>query len=223
MAIDIINRIHTAFGFAPLDSPKNGNQFDNLVQALKTALGPSSGLDSDDVDVEYLTALMREYLSSEKDWGRFAFGNASKGYTRNLVDDGNGKSNLVSRRLLCRPPLHSSSSCHPQRAPDRRPSAQLVLVWSPGKGSPIHDHGNAHCLMKILKGDLTEVRYAIPGADHEGPMEVTYERTHKENDVAYMADELGVHRVLNRGSDFAVSLHREYPRRRPSHPPSDDD
>lgn len=177
MAIEIIHRIHSAFGFEPLQCPKDGNQFDDLVQALKTALGPSSGLDSADVDVEYLTALMREYLSSEKDWSRFAFGNASKGYTRNLVDDGNGKSNL------------------------------LVLVWSPGKGSPIHDHGNAHCLMKILKGDLTEVRYAIPEKDYQGPMEVTYERTHKENDVAYMADELGVHKVWNKGSDFAVSLH----------------
>jgi cysteine dioxygenase len=103
MAIDIITRIHSAFGFEPLQCPKEGNQFDDLVQALKAALGPSSGLDSADVDVEYLTALMRDYLSSEKDWSRFAFGNASKGYTRNLVDDGNGKSNLVCRHFLCRP------------------------------------------------------------------------------------------------------------------------
>jgi len=82
-----------------------------------------------------------------------------------------------------------------------------VLVWTPGKGSPIHDHGNAHCLMKILKGDLTEIRYAFPEGDEEQPMKVISERTHKENAVAYMADELGVHRVCNRGSDFAVSLH----------------
>lgn len=85
---------------------------------------------------------------------------------------------------------------------------QLVLVWSPGKGSPIHDHGNAHCLMKVLHGNLTETRYAFPDGGEQGPMRVISEKTYKENGVTYMADELGLHRVSNRGSDFAVSLHR---------------
>jgi hypothetical protein len=63
--------------------------------------------------------------------------------------------------------------------------------------------------MKILRGNLTETRYAFPeGEEEEGqPMRVTSEKMHKENEVAYMADELGVHRVWNQGSDFAVSLH----------------
>lgn len=67
--------------------------------------------------------------------------------------------------------------------------------------------------MKVLKGDLTETRYAFPQDDEEeeGPMKVISERTYKENAVTYMADELGLHRVSNRGSDFAVSLHRTNP------------
>ncbi|KFA78880.1 hypothetical protein S40288_05311, partial [Stachybotrys chartarum IBT 40288] len=153
------------------------SKFDQLVVALKKALGPSSGLTSDDVDVNFLTELMREYDSVDDGWRAYAFGDASRGYTRNLVDDGNGKSNL------------------------------LVLVWSPGKGSPIHDHGNAHCLMKILKGSLTETRFAFPEGSNERPMEMISEKTMTENSVAYMADELGLHRVMNKGSDFAVSLH----------------
>ncbi|PHH64818.1 hypothetical protein CDD81_3884 [Ophiocordyceps australis] len=154
------------------------NRFDDLVLALKQALGPSSGLTSDDVDVDYLTRLMTDYSSNAAEWSRFAFGDASRGYTRNLVDEGNGKSNL------------------------------LVLVWSPGKGSPIHDHGNAHCLMKILRGNLTETRYAFPqGDDASGPMNVISEKTYGHDAVAYMADELGLHKVTNKGSDFAVSLH----------------
>jgi len=72
------------------------NRFDELVLALKKALGPSSGLTSDDVDAEYLMRLMGEYESSEKEWSRYAMGDESRGYTRNLVDEGNGKSNLVS-------------------------------------------------------------------------------------------------------------------------------
>jgi cysteine dioxygenase len=72
------------------------DRFENLVVALKRALGPSSGLTSDDVDVDFLNRLMEEYDSSDTSWTRYAFGDSSRGYTRNLVDEGNGKSNLVS-------------------------------------------------------------------------------------------------------------------------------
>jgi hypothetical protein len=62
--------------------------------------------------------------------------------------------------------------------------------------------------MKILRGNLTETRYAFPEEGEEGlPMKVISENVYKENEVAYMADELGLHRVWNQGSDFAVSLH----------------
>lgn len=172
-AIDVVSK-PTALGARS----REAGRFDRLVQALKDALGPSSGLTSDDIDVNFLSDLMRDYDSSDQEWSRYAFGDSSRGYTRNLVDEGNGKSNL------------------------------LVLVWSPGKGSPIHDHGNAHCLMKILRGNLTETRYEFPEvAQGDGPMKVITKKTYKENQVAYMADELGLHRVTNEGSDFAVSLH----------------
>lgn len=90
---------------------------------------------------------------------------------------------------------------------DTIPLWQLVLVWTPGKGSPIHDHGNAHCVMKILRGSLTETRYEFPDSDRAQPMRLLSERTSKENDVAYMADELGLHKVENKGDDYAISLH----------------
>ncbi|TRX89348.1 hypothetical protein FHL15_009785 [Xylaria flabelliformis] len=154
--------------------------FEQLVDDIRTALGPSSGLNSEDVDVEDLTHLMERYVSDPQEWSQYALSNDNMPYTRNLVDEGNGKANL------------------------------LVLVWTPGKGSPIHDHGNAHCVMRILHGDLTETRYDFPDGDKEKPMEMKSERVHKEGTVAYMADELGLHRVSNHGSDFAVSLHRRF-------------
>jgi cysteine dioxygenase len=76
-----------------INSP--GNQFDKLVTALKDALG-SSGLTSDDIDIKLLSRLMQEYQSNEDEWRRFALVDPSSNYTRNLVDQGNGKSNLVS-------------------------------------------------------------------------------------------------------------------------------
>ncbi len=77
--------------------PADPNGFDRLVLALKEALGPSSGLTSADVDVPFLTRLMEEYEATEGGWQPYNLGDASRGYTRNLVDEGNGKSNLVRR------------------------------------------------------------------------------------------------------------------------------
>lgn len=66
--------------------------------------------------------------------------------------------------------------------------------------------------MKILRGNLTETRFEFPESEEgEGPMTVIAKKTYKENQVAYMADELGLHRVTNEGSDFAVSLHCKTP------------
>lgn len=69
--------------------------FHRLVSELSRILGPSSGLNSSDVDVTELRKLMEDYSSNESDWSKYALADYSRGYTRNLVDEGNGKSNLV--------------------------------------------------------------------------------------------------------------------------------
>lgn len=66
-----------------------------LVDEIKTVLGPSSGLNSEDVEVEDLTHLMERYVSKAEEWAPYALSNANMPYTRNLVDEGNGKANLV--------------------------------------------------------------------------------------------------------------------------------
>ncbi|XP_013195209.2 cysteine dioxygenase type 1 [Amyelois transitella] len=53
-------------------------------------------------------------------------------YTRNLVDAGNGAFNI------------------------------MILCWGPGHASAIHDHADSHCFMKVLSGNLEEVRYNWP-------------------------------------------------------------
>ncbi|KAL4927949.1 putative cysteine dioxygenase Cdo1 [Aspergillus undulatus] len=161
----------------------SSNAFEELVQDLSIALGPSSGLDSDDVDPLDIQRLMELYNSNEEDWAPFALGDTNKTYTRNLIDEGNGKSNL------------------------------LILVWSPGRGSAIHDHANAHCVMKILKGTLQETLYTWPDQDkvehgQSSPPEVTKVTTYGENQVTYMSDKLGLHKIHNPNpNEMAISLH----------------
>ncbi|KAF1958285.1 cysteine dioxygenase type I [Byssothecium circinans] len=166
----------------PLADAPAGNAFQNLVISLRDVLGPSSGIDSSDVDENELQKLMEDYKSYENEWQQYRFAAPDQNYTRNLVDKGNGKSNL------------------------------LILVWSPGKSSPIHDHAKAHCIMKILKGSLTETRYAWPtvglNQGENRPLDIISEKTYSHDQVTYMSDKLGLHRISNpHPRDYAVSLH----------------
>ncbi|KAJ5678918.1 hypothetical protein N7462_007162 [Penicillium macrosclerotiorum] len=168
---------------SPVNAEKTPGAFEKLVEDLSTVLGPSSGLDSDDIDPIIIQKLMEKYVSDSKEWDQYALGDASRGYTRNLIDEGNGKSNL------------------------------LILVWSPGKGSAIHDHANAHCVMKILKGKLQETLYSWPDKEkiaigETSPPKITRQTVYGENEVTYMSDKLGLHRISNPDPDnFAISLH----------------
>jgi len=152
--------------------------FQELVQNLSDVLGPSSGLDSEEVDPAAIQDLMRSYPSNESEWNQFALCDSSRHYTRNLVDEGNGKSNL------------------------------LILVWNPGKGSPIHDHANAHCVMKILKGSLKETIYEAPQGDLPSTPKATKETIHGQDEVTYISDKIGLHKISNASeTEAAVSLH----------------
>ncbi|CAN6623534.1 hypothetical protein TRVA0_009S01970 [Trichomonascus vanleenenianus] len=173
----------------PYESIEDGptaimTSFDRLVDDIKAILGPSSGIDSADVDVDDLMDTMRQYQSSEADWAKYALQDLSRNYTRNGVDDINKKANL------------------------------LILVWNPCKGSMIHDHANAHCIVKLLKGRLTETLYEWPeDADKSSTfephtMKVKREMTYHENEVSYMSDQIGLHRMYNPDPhEPAISLH----------------
>lgn len=171
----------TVSNFGCLEDETNNNiQIDNNFGKLINQLRGllgGKGLSSDDVDVAQIRAAMQQYQSDEQDWGRFALSDATKGYTRNGVVNINGNANL------------------------------LILVWSPGKGSAIHDHANAHCCMKVMKGALQELLYDVP--THEGAEMVPKKVTTLERDqVGYISDTIGLHKISNAlEEDFAVSLH----------------
>ncbi|PUU74710.1 RmlC-like cupin domain-containing protein [Tuber borchii] len=158
---------------------KRKTDFDNLVEKIRLALGPSAGIDSDEANCEHLINLMRRYVSKELEWSKYAFVDATRNYTRNFVDHGNGKANL------------------------------LVLVWNPGKGSLIHDHADSHCIMKILKGSLVETLFDMPGPNDEAkPLKHKSFTIYGENEVAYISNKIGLHKISNDDPDeIAVSLH----------------
>ncbi|XP_012267788.2 cysteine dioxygenase type 1 [Athalia rosae] len=140
---------------------------------------------TDIVNIDYVQELMASYKSNPQDWRKYAKFDRYR-YTRNLVDVGNGKFNLI------------------------------VLCWGEGHGSAIHDHADAHCVMKILQGELSEVRYAWPNGKQnendprteESAIQEIGRSTFQQNDVCYINDSLGLHRVENPSTvNPAVSLH----------------
>ncbi|KAJ2829790.1 hypothetical protein IWW50_000643 [Coemansia erecta] len=91
-----------------------------------------TGLGTDPTTVRRVKHLMRSYVSQSTDWTQYAIYKEGTRYTRNLVDDGNGKYNL------------------------------LILVWGEEQESPIHDHSGSHCMMKLLDGRLDEELFIQP-------------------------------------------------------------
>jgi len=81
----------------------------------------------------------------------------------------------------------------------------LLLCWDKGRGSPIHDHAGSSCWVKMLEGELTETRYQL---DDEGNVGVKSRTVITPDDVVYIDDTLGLHKMENENPDnIAISLH----------------
>ncbi|KAI7892107.1 RmlC-like cupin domain-containing protein [Mucor mucedo] len=181
-------------------SPMDDFKLNDLIKSIHGVLG-DDGLDAEHIDAQKIIELMERYSSNSVDWNKYTLFDHSRAYTRNLVDDGNGKFNL------------------------------MILAWSKGQQSPIHDHSGSHCVMKILDGELQETQYHWPSSadtdsvetvgditdasasssstTHQGkPLAVSNNTVYHPNQVTYVHDNIGLHRISNPSQHTgAVSLH----------------
>ncbi|KAI9485611.1 MAG: RmlC-like cupin domain-containing protein [Benjaminiella poitrasii] len=174
----------------------------DLIDSIHTLLG-DEGLDSERIDSQKIIQLMERYSSNASDWSKYTLFDSTRAYTRNLIDDGNGKFNL------------------------------MILAWSEGQQSPIHDHPNSHCIMKILDGELQETLFDWPSSvepcdetvvditqdlnnnktttikcNNQQPLVVARNTIYQPNQVTYVHDKIGLHRISNPSKERgAVSLH----------------
>jgi len=152
--------------------------------------------ENDHVNVEEVQQAMESYQPVHNEWMKYAQFDPHR-YTRNLVDSGNGKFNLI---LLC---------------------------WGEGHGSGVHDHADAHCWMKVIDGAVCEKLYDWPdaneatAADNEATsitiknadsnsLLMTPRRITEYNvgEVAYINDTIGLHRIENNShTESAITLH----------------
>lgn len=69
---------------------KNDFSLNDLVKSIHDVLG-DDGLDAEHIDASKIISLMERYSSNSDDWSQYTLFDHSRAYTRNLVDDGNGK------------------------------------------------------------------------------------------------------------------------------------
>jgi cysteine dioxygenase len=157
--------------------PEGSLSFTQMIEELHRVFAEEK------VNVDEVWSILEAYKSNREDWKKYAVYDQHR-YTRNLVDEGNGRFNL------------------------------MILCWGEGMGSSIHDHADAHCFVKMLDGELMETMFEWPseggkGEDTaEGPMMEKGRKTCKTNNVTYINDSYGLHRMENPShTEGAVSLH----------------
>jgi predicted metal-dependent enzyme (double-stranded beta helix superfamily) len=80
----------------------------------------------------------------------------------------------------------------------------VALVWRPGQATPIHDHVT-WCVVGVLQGMEYEELFAL--RDGDTVLEEVGRNVGSPGDVTGFAPPGDIHRVRNRGSEIAVSLH----------------
>lgn len=77
----------------------------------------------------------------------------------------------------------------------------ILMLWGPKAVTPIHDHSDSRCWMRLLEGKLTETTFR-----GEAPEEVETNVFQKETHL-FIDDKIGFHRLTNPEDKMAASLH----------------
>lgn len=86
------------------------------------------------------------------------------------------------------------------------------MCWAPGQLSTFHAHEGSKCFVKVLSGRLIEQQVTYPTSEFPVSIGETGIRTLNVNDVSYIDDNVGAHRVLNKSQcEPAITLHLYIP------------
>ena len=82
----------------------------------------------------------------------------------------------------------------------------ILLCWSAGQSSPIHNHEGQNCWAAVVQGPLEEQRYqaAAPG---QPPPPVGEVMRCQQGEVSFIRDDIALHVVRAGAEQAAVTLH----------------
>lgn len=76
----------------------------------------------------------------------------------------------------------------------------FLLKWDKNSMTKIHNHSTYGCTMKIIEGSLKEYIY-------KNDMTFSHNNIYNKNDVSYINNTIGYHRILNLNDKPSYSLH----------------
>lgn len=141
--------------------------------------------DTDRADWPTRRELIREVLKNtyldEKEFLKYVFVDTEIPYTRNLVFS------------------------------DEKNFTLILICWNPNKESKIHDHPCDGCFVKTLRGSVKESRYHMEEVEDNGEktkvMKFDFESVTSANEVNYMDNYLGYHKIGCATKELAITLH----------------
>lgn len=78
---------------------------------------------------------------------------------------------------------------------------ELILIkWKPNSESLIHDHASNGCLLKVIEGSLKETLY-------DQQINKIKETIFNKEEVNYIDNKIGYHKITNLNNDYSYSLH----------------
>ena len=98
-----------------------------------------------------------------------------------------------------------SDDCYTRNCIVNNEKFELILIcWCEGHKTPIHDHGGEECWVKVIDGEFKETIYKQNDAEE---LTMIKSSTSKSNEVTYMKDFMGFHRLENISNKRSMTLH----------------
>ena len=98
-----------------------------------------------------------------------------------------------------------SNDCYTRNCIADTEKFELILIcWCAGHQTSIHDHGGEECWVKVIEGEFKETVYK---QDEIGTLKLTKTKFSKKNEITYMKDFMGFHRLENSANKRSMSLH----------------
>ena len=79
-----------------------------------------------------------------------------------------------------------------------------LIFWEPYSKSPIHNHSNNGCNLKVLNGSLEETLYNL---NTDGELKLKKTSIIDKNNIGFIHNNMGVHSITNPNNYLVTSLH----------------
>ncbi|MFT5707655.1 MAG: cysteine dioxygenase [Oceanospirillaceae bacterium] len=89
----------------------------------------------------------------------------------------------------------------------------ILMCWSAGQGTIVHDHSESLCVMQCVDGELDEQRYIEQSYKEEMKFKIKPSQLSKltSGETRSITDQDGLHSIKNNSSSAASSLHFYFP------------